>query len=573
MGYPEGMVDDVSFAAAADTLYDEGMGMSLLWSKQGPIEDFILIVLKHIEATTYVDPETGLFVLKLIRSDYTKSGLVHFDESNSTFNNPSRPSAGELITEVTVVYSDEATGESASTKATNTALAQMQGIENTTTVQYTGFTEEKTAYKAALRDLLAASSALWSGDLLASTELAKSIRIGDPIRISRADYHIDDVVFRVMAINLADGIKNTAKIKVVEDVFDRAVVTIDAVDDSAWENPTTGAAVVENELVLELPYYELVSAQGQSAVDSLLEENPDAGYFTAVGTEPLTGVPLNALLSVNNGSGFEDRGLLEFSPSANTNADITAVDTVIPIDSVISDDITIGQHVQINNELMRIDGYSDTDIAVGRGILDTVATAHESGSSIVFWDLYIANDSVEYTALEEVSVKLRTVTSGEILALGDTVERNLTFDSRAIRPFVPQNFQVNSVLLATAASNALDFTWAHRDRTQQTSSVFYDHTDGDIGPEVGTTYNITVRYAVGGVTLDSATGLTGTSWSSTLPSGSFDLIVELEAVRDGYASFQKHTLELSYIDTSFYTPEFDFEPDNQAYTPSTSFVL
>ena len=45
MGYPEADVDNASFTAAADTLYSEGMGMSILWDKQQQLSDFLAIVL------------------------------------------------------------------------------------------------------------------------------------------------------------------------------------------------------------------------------------------------------------------------------------------------------------------------------------------------------------------------------------------------------------------------------------------------------------------------------------------------------------------------------------------------
>ena len=34
MGYAQADIDDTAFMAAADTLYSEGFGMSLLWDQQ-----------------------------------------------------------------------------------------------------------------------------------------------------------------------------------------------------------------------------------------------------------------------------------------------------------------------------------------------------------------------------------------------------------------------------------------------------------------------------------------------------------------------------------------------------------
>src|SRR5690554_3867326 len=48
MGYPEHMIDEASFAAAAQQLHAEGFGLSLIYRQQGSIEALIQQVLDHI---------------------------------------------------------------------------------------------------------------------------------------------------------------------------------------------------------------------------------------------------------------------------------------------------------------------------------------------------------------------------------------------------------------------------------------------------------------------------------------------------------------------------------------------
>ena len=63
MGYQDADIDEASFMASADQMFLEGMGMSLLWDKSVVLEEFLQIVLKHIDGTLYVDRTTGRFVL------------------------------------------------------------------------------------------------------------------------------------------------------------------------------------------------------------------------------------------------------------------------------------------------------------------------------------------------------------------------------------------------------------------------------------------------------------------------------------------------------------------------------
>jgi hypothetical protein len=74
--------NDTIWKAAADTLYNEGFGMSIKWDGNQSLEDFINEVKEIIEAEIYEDPETGEFVIKLIRDDYTVGDLEEFDNTD-----------------------------------------------------------------------------------------------------------------------------------------------------------------------------------------------------------------------------------------------------------------------------------------------------------------------------------------------------------------------------------------------------------------------------------------------------------------------------------------------------------
>ncbi len=144
MGYAEADVDDDSFTAAADTLHAEQMGISLLWDSQSKIEEFIDLIVQHIDAALYVDNVTGKFTLKLIRSDYDVGTIIELGEGEiERVEGYSRPAFGELINQVTVNYWDQATGQTATTTAHDQALQQMQGGAIGTTVQYPGFTNPR----------------------------------------------------------------------------------------------------------------------------------------------------------------------------------------------------------------------------------------------------------------------------------------------------------------------------------------------------------------------------------------------------------------------------------------------
>jgi hypothetical protein len=105
MGLPPQLVDTASFLYAADVLYSEGFGLSLMWDQAGQIEDKVAEVLRHIDGVLYPDPATGLFTLILARGDYDAATLPNFDESTiAEVTNYSVSSWDETTNEVRASY-------------------------------------------------------------------------------------------------------------------------------------------------------------------------------------------------------------------------------------------------------------------------------------------------------------------------------------------------------------------------------------------------------------------------------------------------------------------------------------
>lgn len=147
-----------------------------------------------------------------------------------------------------------------------------------------------------------------------------------------------------------------------------------------------------------------------------------------------------------------------------------------------------------------------THFNVGRGVLDTVPAEHvvnSNGLPIVFFDP--TTDNIQYTASDTVSIKLLTALGSQRLTEAAAPIDTITFDSRAIRPYPPGNLEID--LESYPRDKIWDgmhtLTWAHRDRLQQTSGTIFDYTEGDIGPESGTTYKVTADAILTGGTISS----------------------------------------------------------------------
>lgn len=518
MGYAEADVDDDAFEYAADLLYDENMGISILWDRQTPIEDFINEIVKHISASLYVDRATGKFVLKLIRDDYDKDDLLVLDESHiQKVEGATRPTAGELVNSVTAVYWNASTGENGSVTVQDQALIQMQGAVVNTTLQYPGFTNSVITSKAALRALVSLSTPLLSCTVYAD-RTAASLNIGDVFRMQWPDLEVNDVVMRVTGLALGDGRSNVVKLTVVEDVFsfpEVATVVVGGPPGTDPSDPSAPARAAEVRAAMEMPYYEAVQQQGQATVDSTLSAGPDAGYVMAACARP--GAELTAVMQTDPGTGFEDANVFDFCPGATLSAPVAQADTTLHVvDGVDLDLVELGTYAAVGPELVRIDAIDEGagTVTVGRGVLDTVPVAHAAGEYVVFLDQDNAADPTEYASGEQVDVRLLPSSGSGRVPEGDAYVDTVELAGRAFRPYPPGKVQVNGEYFPAVVTGDLAFTWAHRDRLQQTSGTLYDFTAGDIGPEVGVTYTARVYNEYGGL-IHSEAGMSGTAWTYT----------------------------------------------------------
>lgn len=552
MGYLETDIDDASFEAAADQIWDEGLGMSLLWDKQILIEEFIQEVVRHIDAAVYVSRTTGKFVLKLIRKDYDEGLLITLDESNiDKVASPTRPSFGELLNSVTVNYWDKTTGKDASLTVTDTAMVQMQSQQIIgTTLQYPGFTSSRNATLAGQRDLRSLSSQPLSCTIYAD-QIAKDLNIGDAFKFTWSRWQAEDLVMRVTGIAFGDGRNNQVRINCRQDVFDTPTEPImDGGSGTEWVDTATQASPATNRFIFEAPYYELVQRLGDSQVTSQLTTAPEIGFIMAAAVRP--GSAINARVWTDDGSGFADVGNLDFCPTALLTSEITKLQTSVVVDNLIDADLVdLGTHFQIGDEICRVDSIDTTtgEMTIGRGVLDTVPAIHLAGSRLFFWDQYNGADATEYVDGEEVSVKILPSTGSDVLTLSEAPTDNLVLDQRAIRPYPPGDLRVEGLSYQDLqfVDGEINLTWTHRDRTQQTGGTIYDHTFGNIGPEAGTLYR--VRGYIDGVLDHTEDDIAGTSAAWT-PAGDGEILVEIHSKRDGLYSMQAPSHTVYYSGTS-----------------------
>lgn len=548
MGYQTSDIDDTSFMTAADTLYDEGLGISILWDKSMTIDEFVKEIVRHIDAALYVSRTTGKFVLKLIRDDYDVNTLITLDESNiSSITNPSKPTFGELSNSVTVKFWNCVTGNDDSINVTDTALSQMQGQVIDAPIQYPGFSHKRNATIAAQRDLRSLSSTFLSCTIY-TDQTAKDLNVGDVFRFSWAKWKITDMVMRITEIAFGDGKTNRIRISCSEDVFVTPLTQVIVDSETEWVNPSQPPSAVPAQMATEIPYLEIVQNLGQTQIDTTLGTNPEIGYVLAAAARPSSAI--NGRIWTDDGTGYEDANALDFCPYGTLLIDTDQITTTLSLGNASDlDEISVGSYVQIGTdpdemELCRVDTVDAVNsiITVGRGCLDTTPKAHLSGTELFFWDFYNGYDPVEYVLGESIDVKITATTGQGTLDVSSATPMTVNLNQRAYRPYPPGQFQINGDYYPLGPlGGILTITWADRDRLQQTSGTIYDHTAGNIGPEAGTTYRVQ-GYVNGVLAHTEEPAVSGTTWTPT----SGTVRIEVHSKRDGIYSLQPAFVEFEY---------------------------
>lgn len=562
MGYQDADINATFFEAAADTLFAEGFGFSLLWDTDAKLEDFINNVIQHIDAALYVSRKTGQFVLKLIRNDYNVDDLLSFDESNiSKVANPSKPAFGELINGVTVQFWNAANGTDDSVTVSDPAMVQMQGNQIATTVQYPGFSNLNNASRAAQRDLKALSTSFLACTIYTNRD-AKDLNIGDVFKFSWKRWGIVNMVMRITGIAFGDGKTNVIRITCTEDVYSTPQTPVVSTTGTAWVDPAQPPDAISDFVdVYSNNYYELVQRFGRSSVDTVLAARPDATWMIAAAGRPANALTAEVWVSKNS-LGYLDKTPLQFCPSARMAFGFSAVETSIHLTEAGNlDKIRIGSYATVSGtgEIIRIDAVdvANSIITVGRGCIDTSPhqiSGEDATQLIMFMDDLHGLDPTEYKVGDELDIKIVTASGVAVQNFAEAYHTGLEPEQRAILPYVAGNLRVNGVLYPDWLANPpitgdkLHVTWSHRDRTQELDQI-YDCTYGNIGPETGVSYELECSLAPddeSDVINHTETGLVGTTFN-WMPGKNGIAEFTLTAIRDGLRSWDTAFCSLRYV--------------------------
>lgn len=542
MGYPASEFYDSRMRAVADVLYNESFGISLEWGQQVTIEDFMKLVLQHINGVLTQDRATGNIYLKLIRYDYVVEDLIELNNSNAKLMSFDRAGMGETVNEVTVIYTG-ANGISTPITVQDLANIANQGQIINQTIEFLGITSSTLAARVAQRELESHSKPISKIKIVAN-RIAAQLQEGDVFKLRWPEQNIAMAVYRVGQIDLGTLTENEITIDAIEDVFGLPLTSYSAGQISTWVEPTKPPAPSPLIKLMETPYYDIIRELDSAELSELdatdcgldvyaKEPSADAydyNLYTAV--DPQT--PIFRTTASHTPTAKLLSALIVEEFSVFTVENLTEVATVQQIS---------GSYIVCEGEYMRLDAinFATNQISVARGVLDTVP--HDHAADSVVWFVYnaIGRDGLAYLPSDDALVKVQTRTAQGTLAISSADTESYTFFGRQNLPYPPGKFRINGVYHPASTSGPLTITWAPRNRLTQTADILAQNFGG-LAPE---TYSVNVIE----VTAEGASAVQYRTTDTTLVVGlnNVSSLVDVPSNRDMRASgFNELTTSLSY---------------------------
>lgn len=565
MGAPSSAIDVASFEAAAATLYDEDFGLSMIWTRQTTIEAFISEVLDHIEAVLFVSPRTGLLTLKLIRNDYSVTGLPEFTPDNSVVTKFGRKLWGETINEIVVTWTNPASEEEETVVAQDLANIAAQGGIVSDSRNYYGVRVKDLAMRLAQRDLRAGATPLASCDIEVNRE-AWDLLPGDVVILDSPEDGIEALVMRVGPVDYGQPGDGTVKASLVEDVWALALADYTVPPDTAAEDTSELPTPADYTLILTASYWSVLNGIDPAISDIVYPEVFAGVLATEDGPDTIDFDLYGEVVDAGGNTTVEDIGTKTITSRSELPDPLVA-----EVESIIFDFGTrtrgngpsVGGFVLLEGAdetehelclILAFDDTSPTSWTLRRGVLDTIPKAWPVGTPVWFIDdSSIWLDQTVRAAGETVNYQILPRTSMGQLAIGDAPIVSETLTGRPHLPSRPAGVTIDlddgfSGSIDLAGVDPIPVAFARRNRlTEDTLILAWD--DGDVTPEAGQTTTVRLTDIDNNV-VHEYTGIAGTS-QNVDPADFGDIsqgYIIVTAVRDSLESLQPYRVHviLSY---------------------------
>lgn len=561
MGSPTTGLDEASFIAAADTLFNEGFGLSLEWSRQNKIEEFVDEIKNHINATTFTHPATGLFTIKLIRNDYVVASLPILDRDNSRVISYARKAWADTVNEIVVSWTNPDNEQDETVILQDLGNISVQGGVVSSSRNYPGIRKPTLAKSVAARDLVAASWPIATAQVEVN-RTAWAYVPGDVLKLSADEYGISQIIMRITTVDYGRPGDSKIRLSLVEDIFALPLAEyVDEAPRTRWINPNEDPSAIDFALPQTLTYFHAKKVRDVSgavypevlAAMFAAQAGSDTSRYKLLG--PTVDAAGNETLYATLGTrSIISRATLVsgFAAEAQTIVTSAAWTTRTQGAGPVSGGfIQIGSGAETANELALISAISGGNYTLKRGQLDTVPKAWAIGTPIWFFSNSSGvTDPITRAALDTINYKILPITSNGTLNASAASPVSLTTTERPWLPTRPANVTAHGedfgpvdITDTSPVPSDVAIIWANRNRlSEDTQPLAW--TAAGVSPEAGQTTKIEVLHSSTRAVITTHDSLAGSSFNLPVASfgGNSSGIVRVTSERDGFESLQGHEI-------------------------------
>jgi hypothetical protein len=503
-------IDLTTWQAAAQTLYNEGLGMSLFLQSAINGRQLAEEVLRMADGLLYQDPSTAKIVVKLTRFDYDVATLETLDESMvEELVSFEKTTWEATLNQCRINYKDRTQDYNESVAvAHDFALINYQQRVKSTDLSMIGCYDKNVANMLAARQLSFVSVPLFKLELVCNRK-ASNLRPGMVRKFNWGPYGLTALVIRILKVDLGTLEDGKVRIVCIQDRFSTQTQVFAPPDGSAWTPPNTAAAPVATRRMWEPPYFVARNATstgtvptGQSAVYVLANAPGPASvsYDAQISTDNFATLTTALENAVYNGSGTLLAAFLAtnhtngFSATGFTATGVSGGDDLASFGSL--SEIRDGRSLlMVDNELMAFRtvtnaGSDKVFTNVYRGLLGTAIADHAAGARVWF----IQDVDGLLPALYTGGPKIRLIDYTPANQLDPTAapQDTLAFTQVADKPLPPRYLTINGSRTPAKqwAGGTVTIGWRESNRLASTLTVYDDATQT---PEAPTAYRIRWR--------------------------------------------------------------------------------
>lgn len=559
MGGLPSLINTAGFEAEAARLAAEGMFGSVWWLRQTDIETFIVEMLTHIQATLFLNPNSGLLDIKLLRDDYDIENLRHITPSNAALSNFKRRSSGEIVNEMTITWTNPVTEQGESITAQDIASIENQGGEKVSgSGNYYAIRKQELAIKVLQRDLRASTAPLVSADA-ALDRSAWDLLPGEVVLMSWPKRQTYSTVMRIGKVNYGRPVDSKIRVSMLQDVFSLEKPPIAILPGSGWVDPRVPPEPLTMQLFTVPSYFarnaelqtsQVVLDESEALVGALADSSTYDSFDYELISESLTAAGETVFTSKG---AMSMTGLAYLSVAIPAGATSVLPRTLYPIPDEAPKEggfVLLGYGDE-NQEFALVTGQVDEGWTLSRGCLDTTPRNWPAGTPV-----WVINPGVKIVDTQTVHGEGTTATYRAldrtalgVLPIDDAPPVSIVVTDRPNMPLRPANVKVNGVgfgPVPIGAADTITVSWATRNRLLEDTQVL-NWTDGPITPEYR--QETVIRFYDFSNTLIVEYDGFWDQESYDFPSSYFDkyasVIVEVAARRDGVDSLVGHRITIT----------------------------